>query len=198
MDLAVRKRALRRRLAAEMRALPPARLEAAGRAVAEVLGGAPELRSARRLALYASLGDELPTRSVFEAALQLGKSCLFPRCVDAGRLEFSQVARWEDLVRGRYDVLEPPGELPALRLDARDLVLIPGVAFDDKGQRLGRGGGYYDRSFPAGSPGGPTLCGCAVSIQLVDCVPTGPLDRRVDLVVTERGLVRVSRSGEDT
>ncbi len=68
---------------------------------------------------------------------------------------------------------------------------MPGVAFDRRGRRLGRGGGHYDRVFPPATAA-PLLLGVAFSFQLVDAVPVGPADRRVDGIVTELGIVRTA------
>jgi 5-formyltetrahydrofolate cyclo-ligase len=87
-------------------------------------------------------------------------------------------------------VLEPPLQAEAVALAEGDLVLVPGVAFDRAGHRLGRGGGFYDRAFPAGAPRAPFLMGVAYEIQLVDVVPHGEGDRCMQAVVTERALYR--------
>jgi 5-formyltetrahydrofolate cyclo-ligase len=108
------------------------------------------------------------------------------------RLEFAPVASLGELRPGRYGVEEPPVERPAEAVAAEDLVLVPGVAFDRNGNRLGRGGGHYDRTFPPGQPG-PLLFGVAYALQVVSAVPHAPSDRRVDAIVTENGIHRVGR-----
>ena len=138
---------------------------------------------------------------------RLGRTALFPRIVResdprsgaSGRpfkLEFVPLARWEDLRPGPLGIREPlagPAEPP---LHADDLVLVPGLGFDRRGRRLGRGGGFYDRRFPPGEPA-PTLLGFVFSAQLVDEVPTGAHDRWMDGILTEQGLLRVARRLED-
>lgn len=153
------------------------------------MSAAPEFRTARALAFYAELPDEVPLRELFERA---GRDALrlFPRCGSGAALEFAAVARWEELVPGRYGVLQPPAEREALVLSSEDLVFLPGVAFDGEGRRLGRGEGWYDRTFPPRAPTAPTLFGVAAAFQLVDEVPSGAGDRAVDAVATERGLRR--------
>lgn len=204
--LVARKRTLRRRIAALRRAWPPGHGEALGRRVLAHLGEVPEWQRARRVVLYASLPDELGTRPLFEGAREEGKEVLLPRCVSGGRLEFAPVASWSELVPGRYGLLEPPASAAAEPLDAADLLLLPGVAFDRRGRRLGRGGGYYDRTLAeleprgerpvaeragSGPPGGPVCIGLAASLQVIDEVPTGRRDRAVEAVLTEDGLLRV-------
>jgi 5-formyltetrahydrofolate cyclo-ligase len=159
--------------------------ERAGRAVAEHVAELPAFADAAHVALFASLSDELPTRPVFDAALASGKLALFPR-VEGARLVFAPVGRWEDLRPGRYGVAEPPHDIAALVPDA--LVLVPGVAFDARGGRLGRGGGYYDRTFASDAEPRPLLLGVGYAFQVVDAVPEERHDRRMDGVMTERGI----------
>jgi 5-formyltetrahydrofolate cyclo-ligase len=181
------KRHLRRRLAALRRAVTPEAAQQAGLAVARELLGCELFRSAQRVALYAALPDELPTRPCFEALRARGALALLPRCADAAGLVFHALERWEDLRAGRYGVPEPPAGAPAVEARAADLVLVPGVAFDARGQRLGRGGGFYDATFPPGAAA-PPLFGVGYEFQVVEAVPHGSRDRRMDAIVTERGI----------
>jgi 5-formyltetrahydrofolate cyclo-ligase len=114
---------------------------------------------------------------------------LLPRVV-AGRLEFAAVDDLATLETGRFGVLEPGAASSPVELTPSDLVFVPGVAFDRDGGRLGRGGGHYDRAFPS-APSAPVLVGVGFSLQLIERVPMGPLDRRVDGVITEVGVARV-------
>ena len=156
--------------------------------IASRLLAEPVVRSARRIALYAALPDEVPSRPLFDALIGLGMPCLFPRALEKHALAFAVVADWSELRPGRYGVLEPPAQAAVTRPEEGDLVLVPGVAFDRSGNRLGRGQGFYDRAFPASAPRSPRLIGVAYQIQLVDALPHTETDRRVDAVVTELGL----------
>lgn len=188
--MAEAKRVLRRQLLARRRAIPSERREAAGRVVAERLVSEPVLREAPRIALYAATEDELPTRPLFEALLCAGSHrLLLPRIVGES-LEFSAIEAWDELRPGPYGVLAPVGSGPAEALRGGDVALLPGVAFDPCGHRLGRGGGHYDRAFAAP---GPLLMGLAFHLQLVERVPHDSRDRPVDAIVTERELLWVSR-----
>jgi 5-formyltetrahydrofolate cyclo-ligase len=184
--LAQDKRRLRRELLARRRAVPAAVAEAAGRAVAEALEASDAFRSADPVALYAALPDELPTRPCFEALRARGARVLLPRVGEGRVLLFHAVERWEQLHPGRYGVLEPP-EGAAVPPGSAGLVLVPGVAFDREGHRLGRGGGHYDATFPPGTAA-PPLFGVAFELQVLASVPHGSEDRRMDAIVTERGL----------
>jgi len=200
------------------RAVPPERARAAARAVADRVLALPELAAADAVLLYAALSDELPTRPLHELLRAAGKPTGLPRLEQDGRLVFAFVERWEDLRPGRYGVLEPPpgGEAvasggagapaPGRRrvLDAtvaagrrassqerEALMVVPGVAFDRRGHRLGRGGGHYDRALRA-APGALRV-GVAYAFQVLASVPQGPGDEAMDLVVSERETCRTGR-----
>ncbi|HEX7788202.1 MAG TPA: 5-formyltetrahydrofolate cyclo-ligase, partial [Methylomirabilota bacterium] len=168
--------------------------ENAGRAVAAALAGSRIFLGARRIALYAALPDELPSRPTFEAARAAGHEVLLPRVAAGRRLVFHPVRAWDELRPGRYGVPEPDAAGVAIAPGPGDLVLVPGVAFDAAGHRLGRGGGFYDATFPPGA-GGPLLVGVGFELQIVDAVPHAAHDRSMDAIVTERGL---RRCGEET
>ena len=158
--------------------------------MAELLLACAAVREARCIALYAALADELPTRPAFEALATPGRRLALPLAAPGGGLEFAVVGAWEELHRGRWGVLTPPPGAPRLAVAELDVALVPGVAFDRAGNRLGRGGGYYDATFRVGRPA-PLLVGLAWSFQLLESVPHGSRDRRVDAIVTERGCVAI-------
>lgn len=192
-DLERAKEQLRSELGRRRRAVEPDFALRAGQSVCAHLEECPAFREAGRVALYAALPDELPTRPCFESLRERGVETSFPRTLAAG-LRFACVSRWEDLEAGRYGVLEPPEGAVLRPLEEVDLVLVPGLAFDARGNRLGRGGGHYDAALPAGHPGtllgsrGPQRIGLAYSFQVLPEVPHGSRDRGVDAIVTESGL----------
>ena len=159
-------------------------------------GGHRGLRSA---ALFAALPDELPTRPLFDWLRGEGARALLPRVVASpggSRLEFAEVRAWEELAPGRYGLREPPRASSDLGLSAVDLIVVPGLAFDADGGRLGRGRGMYDQALGAldASTRAPVF-GWAYTFQVVDAVPCGRHDQRVDGVITESGLHRAGRAG---
>jgi 5-formyltetrahydrofolate cyclo-ligase len=184
---------LRRRLAERRRALSAAQARAAAEACAEHLLAEAGIRAARRVALYAALPDELPTRPLFEVLAELGIARLLPRQRADGGLSFARVERWEDLVPGRHGVPEPPPSAAPVRLGPGDWILVPGLAFDAAGWRLGRGGGVYDRALARLT--GPRCAGLGYAFQLVERVPRDSHDRPVDAIVTERGWSWARREG---
>jgi len=185
VSVAEAKQRLRRQIRDLRRHVEPTRRVEVGDAVARHVLGWQGLRPGRRVLLHAALPDEVPTEGLMRALLLRGHPILLPRAGPAGRLEFAAITELSAPVEGPFGALEPPSDELAVILDAEDLVLLPGVAFDRFGRRLGRGGGWYDRSLP---PDVHDLFGIAFEFQLVDRVPATALDRRVRGVFSERGL----------
>jgi 5-formyltetrahydrofolate cyclo-ligase len=194
MTLDAAKRELRRLAAARRRALSAAEADAVAARVCEHLFAEPTIADARRVALYAALPDEVPTRPLYEALASAGTPCLFPRVAPGRRLVFALVERWEDLHPGGYGVLEPSEAAPVFEPGHGDVVVVPGVAFDREGRRLGRGAGYYDRTFPPSDRPQPLLFGVSCEVQIVESVPCDSRDRAMDAIVTERAF-RWTRGG---
>jgi 5-formyltetrahydrofolate cyclo-ligase len=186
MDLDAEKRRMRRGAGARRREITPADAADAAERICSALFSVFEFDARLRVGLYAALPDEVPTRPLFDALVSAGVECLFPRVADDGQLDFARARRWEDLCVGAFGVLAPDASAPTASFATGDLVVVPGVAFDRRGARLGRGGGCYDRTFPPG--GGPAvqLCGMAYEVQIEDSIPATSHDRGMDAIVTER------------
>lgn len=182
------KRSLRLRIGAERSGIAPAVREAASARISDHVLGMAEFAGAARVAAYMALADEVSLDRVIAVVLESGRSLLLPRVRDR-RLVFSPVTDLTALRLGSYGVREPPRGAAETTWDARDLVLVPGVAFDRDGGRLGRGAGFYDRSLSSG-PAAPGIVGVCFDRQMVQAVPMEPHDRRVDAVVTESGVIR--------
>jgi 5-formyltetrahydrofolate cyclo-ligase len=149
---------------------------------------APEFAAASRIALYDALPDEVPTGLLLDEIVARKGRAFLPRIGPEGILEFAAVRAATECDRGSFGAREPAGA--AERLDTDDLVIVPGLAFDRAGRRLGRGGGHYDRTFPPGGAA-PVLFGTAYAFQIVARLPEAAHDRRVVAIATERGLLRI-------
>ena len=185
---AASKAALRREILARRDALhPAARARLSAAALARVVA-LDAFQRARVVLAYASFGSELDTRPFLRAVLAGGRALVLPR-VDRGarRLALHEVRDLDtDLQPGTWGIPEPaPARCRAVALAEVDFVLVPGVAFDPSGGRVGYGAGYYDRLLAALAPPAPPLVAAAFELQVVPAVPVLPTDRRVDLVVTE-------------
>jgi len=149
----------------------------------------PQLQSAHTILFYAPLPDELDVWPLLEKLLPTTKICALP-AYDAGLSAYTarRVMNLEtDIAPGRFGVSEPQTGCAEIPLDRFDLVLVPGVAFDLNGNRLGRGRGFYDRILSAASG---VKCGVAYDFQLLETIPTEPHDAQVNFIVTPARCVR--------
>jgi 5-formyltetrahydrofolate cyclo-ligase len=176
------KRLLRSRLLAARALLSPAEREAAGAALAARVTALPEVASAAVVAAFVGVGAEPPTLPLLAA--------LAPRAVLLPLLLADASLGWGaydgTLVPGPRGLLEPRSGGRALA--EADVVIVPGVAFDGSGGRLGRGGGSYDRALAAVRV---PVVGLAYDTEVVDAVPVEPHDARADVVVTPARVLRV-------
>jgi 5-formyltetrahydrofolate cyclo-ligase len=167
---------------------------AAGEAAAAHLAASPEFARSRRVACFSALSHEIASDPLIGAVCRAGKEVLLPRMVlSRGFLEFVRVGSEEELGEGPQGAREPrSGE--AETLDEDDLVVVPGLAFDRQGNRLGHGGGWYDRTLARESMRiRVRAIGFAYDAQIVDEVPHAARDVRMDAIVTESGVHRVRR-----
>jgi 5-formyltetrahydrofolate cyclo-ligase len=163
---------------------------AAAEAVAEKVLGALQLPPAAIVSGYWPLADELDPRPCMDRLAALGHPLALPRVQGQGRpLAFHAWEPGDPLLAGPFRVMEPGPDAPVVR---PRIVLVPLLAFDRHGRRLGYGAGYYDMALselrtldPA-----PLAIGVAFAAQEVDEVPTGPRDQPLDAVVTEQGVYR--------
>lgn len=171
--------------------LHPAERARLSRRVVRALASAPVFLRARRLAAYLPNGGEVDLRPLLELAWNGSRECYLP-VVGRDRMRFLPYTVKTPLRRNRYGIPEP--DLPARRQArplAIDLVLVPLVAFDPRGNRLGMGGGYYDRTFAflhRRRWRRPVLVGAAFAFQRVPALDPNPWDVPLDAVATEEGL----------
>jgi 5-formyltetrahydrofolate cyclo-ligase len=182
------KRALRREVLARRDALPGAERAAKSSAITERVLALPEVDDARTIMLFWSFGSEVDTSQMIERLVAEGRHVVLPRIESGEALPVTY--RPGDPVSGTmFGAMEPSAGaiVDPERLDA---VVTPGVAFDRAGNRVGYGGGFYDRLFRRTRPDIHTIA-VAFAVQLVDAVPVGHQDRRVDIVVTEDEVIRL-------
>ncbi len=181
------KRALRKAVVAQRDALSCAERAQFSERITRKLLALPSYRNANRVLAYCSIGSEFHTHEFLLATLRLGKRLLLPR-VDRIQLElqlFYVESLERQLIPGVWGILEPdPRECEAAVTENVEWVLVPGVAFDSHGRRLGYGGGYYDKLLSSLSPNISRVA-AAFSLQIVDQVPSSAHDQRVHVVVTE-------------
>lgn len=188
------KLAMRRQILARRDAVPAAVRAAASAAIAAGVRALPGFASAQAVLLTLPFRNEWDTLPLVHAALAAGKTVAMPRVdAQARMLELHALRDAErDVVAGHQGIPEPRPECPRVARDAIDFVLVPGVAFDSDGRRLGYGGGYYDRLLPLLSPRAARIAG-AFELQLVERVPAAPHDIAVDAIVTESRVLAIRR-----
>lgn len=187
----------RRQLRARRRSLDPRERRRRGAALYRHLFSQPLFRNSRRIAVYLPSDGEVDTAAIIEQAWALGKQVYLPVLVPFlhNRLWFARYEADTRLVRNRFGIAEPRAvHRQRVETHALDLVLTPLVGFDAKGNRLGMGGGFYDRSF--GFLGRrrywrkPRLVGLAYDFQQLPQLPAQPWDVPLSAVVTDGGWHR--------
>jgi len=146
----------------------------------------PSYKSAKKIALYLSTKNEVKTERIFENSLESGKKLYLPR-VEGSILRFYEVKDPRRLKSGKYGIPEPNKEYPSISIENLDLVIIPGVAFDHSGARIGYGKGFYDRSIKQ-------ICkekrvGLACSFQILNKIPFTKQDTHLGYVITDLGII---------
>ncbi len=184
------KRALRVSMIAARDAIDPGTHHAASLHIAQAVCASTAFAAARSVLLTLPHKSEWDTRPVFAAAFAAGKTVVLPR-VNAGT-RMLELHRVTDIVRdvgaGYRGIAEPLNHAPMVDAAVIDWILVPGVAFDLSGRRLGYGGGFYDRLLSQVARGVPRIAG-AFDLQVVPSVPAAPHDLKVDSIVTEQRVL---------
>jgi 5-formyltetrahydrofolate cyclo-ligase len=183
----VLKNSVRQKMLAQRRALSSAQAVAFGVAAQAQLVQLPAFQLARSVALYAAIHGEVGTDLLCQQALVQEKTVLFPAVVGHA-LQFRQVGNHQEMIPGRFGILEPAPGAQVWDLVEIDLFVVPGVAFDRHGRRIGYGKGFYDRTLHA-LEGSGRLFGLCYDFQLLEEIADVPHDVRMDGVVTEHRVI---------
>lgn len=145
-------------------------------------------RKAEKIYSYVSFGSEADTHEIIRVSLKKGKKVAVPKVMGKGKMEFFFIRDMSDLVPGIWSIPEPSEDCKAAPApDAATLLLIPGAVFDRLGNRIGYGGGYYDRylcSYPE-----CRTAALAFSCQCTDYILTDKYDIRVKNIITEKEMI---------
>jgi 5-formyltetrahydrofolate cyclo-ligase len=157
-------------------------------------------RSSLHILSYMPLGDEVDVSSLHERFLESGHTLLMPRVVqaDIGLMEICQYNAGTMMARSRWGIREPGADAliwPATQYEQVDIVIVPGVAYDARGARLGFGGGFYDRICP--QLVNAIRIAPLFALQLVAEIPVEPHDARMDLLVQPTRVVDCQRNRYD-
>lgn len=184
------KRAARSRILARRAEMPEEERAAAARAMRDALLQRPELEMAAGIAAYAAIGTEPPTSSLIFALWKRGAYVLLPRLLPDRDLEWATYEGPDSLVPGPYGLLQPTADSRGVDgIKAADVVIVPALAVDHRGVRLGRGGGSYDRALARVGPAILTVT-LLYDGEILEELPAEPHDQHVSAAVTpSRGFV---------
>ena len=191
-NLQAEKKQMRDAVLARRDAMLPSARAVASHAIIEKLCALPRYQHAKVILTYMGFGSEIETRPFVERILIDGKIVVLPRVDRASRsLILHAVQSLSELEVSKWGIREPRADTPPVPLSTIEFALLPGVAFDRTGNRLGYGRGYYDKLL---STVDPTLERVAAGFccQIVDVVPVGPLDQKIDILVTENEIINIS------
>ena len=179
------KQRLRRTMRALERQLSDKYKAASSRSICAHLLAMPEYQAASAVFCFVGTDHEIDTRPILAHALAAGKRLSVPRCTGPGIMELRQLRSLEELSPGAYGIPEPPESAPVMNPDDVDLAILPCLTCSHLGQRLGQGGGYYDR-FLSNDRGGTVLL-CREKL-IREEIPLEPHDYPIPWVLTETGL----------
>jgi len=185
------KAALRKPIHAALQRISPAAREAASAQARTLLKEQSIWKNATSVLFFAPVSNEVDVWPLLEEAINMGKTAALPRFDSADQ---SYVAcrvqnLQNEIVAGEFGIREPAARCAEIPLGKFDLVLVPGVAFDLRGCRLGRGRGFYDRLLTEVRG---AKCGVAFDEQIVTEVPVGTSDVQVDFILTATRCVKVA------
>ena len=178
------KSALRAKIRAMINELDEAYIKSSDEGIMKNVLSMPEFRSAGVVFAYCSVGRECATRGIIENAAKQGKTVALPRSAPQGVMDFADSS--QGLHLARFGIPEPEAGETVQWEDA--LMIMPGVAFDRKGHRVGYGGGFYDRFLEKHK--GIKRVAAAFEFQMFEEVPTEPTDISPEIVVTEKEILR--------
>ena len=147
-------------------------------------------RDAQTILFYVSYGNEVYTHDMIKESISLGKTVVVPKSVTKNNaLILSRLTDWNNLEVGAYNILEPKQEsIEQVDVESIDLIIVPGVVFDESGNRIGHGKGYYDRLLND-SQNIPNI-GLAFELQMIDNIESEKHDEKIDVIITEDRIMK--------
>lgn len=194
MNLKIYKSDLRKKILAKRDLLSEEELNYKSMLIRENLWTLNEFTKAENIFLFVNFRSEVRTMPIIEKCLEEEKNVILPLTdLKNKRLILYYVKNLNNLNEGTYGILEPDPEINE-RADIKniDCAIVPGSAFDEKGGRMGYGGGFYDRLLPDLRAGVPKIA-IAFELQIIDEVPMGYYDQKMDIIVTEKRIIRIAK-----
>ena len=184
------KQELRAQIAQEVKALSSEYCERADSAICAAVQGTELYRNARTIFCYIGTDREIDTKALLSAALADGKRLALPLCVGKGIMEARQISSLDDLVSGKFGIPAPDAACPEIAPQEFDLVIVPCSTGNERGQRLGYGGGFYDRYLSRTNC--PRMLLCRHRLVKAE-IPVEEHDLIMDYIATENGVVKCGK-----
>ncbi len=179
---------LRREMIAQRNNLKPEEITKKSKIIGEKLFALPEIKKAKTILFFVSFRNEVETRPLIEKSISLGKRVILPRInKEKKELDLYAINNLEELIPGTWNIPEPdPRKTNIVTLKEIDTVIVPGVVFDENGNRIGYGGGYYDRLLSKIFQTHKTFIGLCFDFQIKKSIPQEANDVRINFLLTEK------------
>lgn len=187
MPKMISKKQLRKAITARLGEISQEEQAEESKAVCSRIAVLPQYKKAQRIMAFLSMPGEVCLDSLLDQAIREGRSVYVPRCLARGVMEAAQLDSVATAVNGEYGIRTAPAENPAASPDTLDLILVPGVAFDEDGRRLGHGAAFYDHFLPKAQQA--SWVGIAWDMQIVPAVPEEAHDVCIPFILTEQRYI---------
>jgi 5-formyltetrahydrofolate cyclo-ligase len=183
------KQQIRSTMLEKRKGLPSSEVLQKSRSIKARVFALDEFRKAQRILFYVSYDNEVSTHEMIQESLAMGKQVVVTKVNKSNRsMSVSLLSRWEDLEACAYNILEPkPDCIKEVPVDSIELMIVPGVGFDVKGNRIGHGMGYFDRLLQDNKKA--HILGLAFECQLVEKIPVETHDVCMEKIVTEERVI---------
>lgn len=187
--MGAKKNELRTATLMQRRALSITEVRRQSRLIQQRALGFPPYLASSLIALYSPVDNEVFTEEIRQHALKQGKAVFYPKFGIDDRIDLVRLGSDRKFEAGRFGIPEPTGEEAVVGQDRDGLIIfVPGVAFDLRGNRLGRGGGWYDRILEQLGDGA-RIVALAYEVQILESVPAESWDQKVHYIITERRVI---------
>jgi len=187
-----KKQEIRKELLAARANLPISYMIKIDKKIIQMLLSLPEYKASEMIFCFIGVRNEIDTMPFINAAMQAGKCVCAPRCIDNETMEARVISGFNDLERGMYGLMEPNNRCRTIEPAEIDLAIIPCLACDAEGHRIGYGGGYYDKYMADKRFCKAVLCR---EQDIIDNAPVDSYDVTVDIVITEKQIYRRKATG---
>lgn len=182
------KKTLRKQLSCQRREKSTSFIQKNSKIITKKLMNQPLFNKSKHILFYVSYNGEVYTHQIIKESIRCNKETYVPFSITKTHtIQISKLDYFTDLKPGAYGILEPTEEKQQLMpITILDLIIVPGVAFDTRGNRIGQGGGYYDWLL---NQSNATSIALAFDFQIIPSIPTEAHDQRVDYIITENQVI---------